>query len=167
MAVTGTYGIESSRLRVDMSEKIAELEPDKSPLITLTKKMKKTRVVENPEYDWLEQELGARWDAVNAVAGYDADDTDIVVDHDEYFRIGDIVKIPRTGETLLVTNITAGTNTLTVTRSWGATAGAAIVDDDPLLIIGNINAEGATLRDIKQKEPVKKTNYTRYGCLAA
>ena len=159
MALTGTYGIEASRLRVDMAEKIAELEPDKSPLITLTKKMKRTRTVQNAEYDWLEQELGARWDAINNAGGYLSTDTSLVVDNGAYFRVGDLVKVPRTGETLLVTAIS--TNTLTVTRSWGTVAAAALVDNDPLVIVGNLNAEGATLRTILQKEPVKKTNYTQ------
>ncbi len=159
MALTGTYGIEASRLRVDMSEKIAELEPDKSPLITLTKKMKRTRTVQNPEFDWLEQELGARWDAINNAGGYLSTDTALVVDNGAYFRIGDLAKVPRTGETLLVTNVV--TNTLTVTRSWGTVAAAALVDNDPVVIVGNLNAEGATLRTILQKEPVKKTNYTQ------
>jgi hypothetical protein len=159
MSLTGTYEIEASRLRVDMSEKIAELEPDKSPLITLTKKMKRTRTVYNPEFDWLEQELGARWDAINNGAGYSSGDTSLVVDNGAYFRIGDLVKVPRTGETMLVTAI--NTNTLTVTRSWGTVAAAALVDDEPLVIIGNVNEEGATLRTILQKEPVKKTNYTQ------
>jgi hypothetical protein len=156
---TGTYGIESSRLRVDMSEKIAELEPDKAPLIVLTKKMKRTRTVYNPEFDWLEQELGARWDAINNAAGEAAAQTTLTVDNGAYFRVGDLVKCPRTGETMLVTAIS--TNDIDVTRSVGTVAAADMVDNEPLVIIGNLNAEGATLRTILQKEPVKKTNYTQ------
>ena len=159
MGATGTYGILSDRMVIDMSTKIAELEPDKSPLITLTKKMKRTRTVQNPEFDWMEQELGARWDAINNAAGYDSAATAIIVDNGAYFRVGDIVKVPRTGEVLLVTAI--NTNTLTVTRAYGSTAAAALVDNDPIVILGNLNAEGATLREIKQKEPVKKSNYTQ------
>ncbi len=127
---TGTFNIEASRLRIDMAEKIAELEPNKSPLITLTKKMQRTRTVQNAEFDWLEQELGARWDAINNVAGYNDAATSIVVDNGAYFRVGDLAKVPRTGETLLITAIS--TNTLTVTRSWGAVVAAAMVDNDPL-----------------------------------
>ena len=57
---TGTAGILEQRMAVDMSTKIAELEPDKSPLITLTKKMKHTRVVQNPEFDWINNEAAAK-----------------------------------------------------------------------------------------------------------
>lgn len=158
---TGTAGILAQRMAVDMSTRIAELEPDKSPLITLTKKMKHTRVVQNPEFDWMEQELGARWDTVNNGGGYDDSDDDIIVTNHAYFREGDLVKVPRTGEVMLVLSITTGTSKLTVDRGYGSTSTAAIVDTDPLVIIGNLNAEGATLRNILQKEPVKVSNYTQ------
>jgi len=55
MAVGATNTILQDRLVIDMSEKIAELEPNKSPLITLTKKMKKKRTVDRPEYDWMDR----------------------------------------------------------------------------------------------------------------
>jgi hypothetical protein len=161
---TGTAGILGDRMVIDMSTKIAELEPDKSPLITLTKKMKRIRTVQNPEFDWMEQDLGARWDAINKSGGINASATTIEVDNGAYFRVGDIVKVPRTGEVLLVTALNPNSNNadeMTVVRSYGATAAAAIADDDPLVIIGNLNEEGARLRAIKQKEPVKKSNYTQ------
>jgi len=34
-------------------------------------------------------------------------------------------------------------------------------NDDPIVILGNANEEGAKLREIKTTEPVKKTNYTQ------
>lgn len=161
----GTLGILGDRLRIDMSEKIAELNPNKNPLTVLTKKMKRTRTVYNPEFDWMEQDIGARWDALdgggNAVA---AATTKLVFHQDSYFRVGDILKIPSTGETMLVTAVNPdGDNTkeYTVTRSWGTTVAAQVPDDTPVVCIGNVNAEGATLREIKQTEPVKKTNYTQ------
>ena len=76
-----TNTILQDRLVIDMSEKIAELEPNKSPLITLTKKMKKKRTVDRPEYDWMEQDPGNRWDAINNTTGYLATDTELVVDN--------------------------------------------------------------------------------------
>lgn len=160
----GTYGILGDRLKIDMSEKIAELNPNKNPLTVLTKKMKRTRTVYNPEYDWMEQDIGARWDAIDSAAGFNAAATKLIFHQVTYFRAGDILKVPRTGETMLVTAVDPdGDNTkeYTVTRSWGTTAAADLVDDDPVVCIGNVNAEGATLREIKQTEPVKKSNYTQ------
>lgn len=160
MAV-GTNTIAEHRLRIDMSEKIAELEPNASPLITLTKKMKRRRVVTNPEFNWMEQDPGNRWDAINNSAGYNNSATVWAVDNAGYFRVGDIVQVPRTTEVVLVTNVDDTQNTITVIRGWGGSTTAPLVDDDPIVILGNANEEGAKLREIKTTEPVKKTNYTQ------
>ena len=160
MAV-GTNTIAEHRLRIDMSEKIAELEPNASPLITLTKKMKRRRVVTNPEFNWMEQDPGNRWDAINNATGYNNDATVWAVDNAVYFRVGDIVQVPSTTEVVLVTNVDNTENTITVIRGWGGSTTAPLVDDDPLVILGNANEEGAKLREIKTTEPVKKTNYTQ------
>lgn len=158
MAV-GTNTIAGHRLRIDMSEKIAELEPNASPLITLTKKMKRRRVVTNPEFSWMEQDPGNRWDAINNANSA----TEWVVVNAGYFRVGDIVQVPRTTEVVLVTNVNVDDtqNTITVKRGWGDSDTASLVNNDPIVIIGNANEEGAKLREIKTTEPVKKTNYTQ------
>ena len=160
MAV-GTNTIAEHRLRIDMSEKIAELEPNASPLITLTKKMKRRRVVTNPEFNWMEQDPGNRWDAINNAGGYDKNATVWAVDNAGYFRVGDIVQVPSTAEVVLVTNVDNTENTITVIRGWGGSTTAPLVDDEQLVILGNANEEGAKLREIKTTEPVKKTNYTQ------
>jgi len=160
MAV-GTNTIAEHRLRIDMSEKIAELEPNASPLITLTKKMKRRRVVTNPEFSWMEQDPGNRWDAINNSAGYNNSATVWAVDNAGYFRVGDIVQVPRTTEVMLITNVDNTGNTITVIRGWGGSTTASLVNDDPIVILGNANEEGAKLREIKTTEPVKKTNYTQ------
>ena len=158
MAV-GTNTIAEHRLRIDMSEKIAELEPNASPLITLTKKMKRRRVVTNPEFSWMEQDPGNRWDTINNATGNDA--TVWAVDNVGYFRVGDIVQVPSTTEVVLVTNVGNTGNTITVIRGWGGSTTARLENDDPIVILGNANEEGAKLREIKTTEPVKKTNYTQ------
>ena len=160
MAV-GTNTIAEHRLRIDMSEKIAELEPNASPLITLTKKMKRRRVVTNPEFSWMEQDPGNRWDTINNGNGYNNSAKVWAVDNAGYFRVGDIVQVPRTTEVVLVTNVNNTNNTITVIRGWGGSTTAPLVNDDPIVILGNANEEGAKLREIKTTEPVKKTNYTQ------
>ncbi|HWR54906.1 MAG TPA: DUF5309 family protein [Negativicutes bacterium] len=159
--VTSTGDIASYRQKIDMSEKIAQLRPNAAPLTVLLKRMKNKRTVYNPEYDWMEDDLYARWDAINAAAGYAVGITALVVDNALYFIEGDTVKVPRTGEVMLVTAINTTTNTLTVKRGYGTTAAAALVDNDPLVIIGNANEEGAGLRGIRAQDPNKVTNYTQ------
>jgi len=69
------------------------------------------------------------------------------------------VQVVSTGEQMLVTAVSG--NTLTVTRGWGDTAGAAIADNAVVVIIGNAHAEGATTRDALTTKPERKYNYTQ------
>lgn len=163
MAVTGlrdTNEILAAKLKVQMDEKIALLQPSKTPLTTFLKLSEgKTSAVANPRFAWLEDDLAARWDAVNNGAGYVDSATSIVVDNGAYFQAGDQVKVPRTGEVMLVSSIS--TNTLTVVRGYGVTAAAALVDNDPVVIIGNVNQEGAAARALKSVNETEVFNYTQ------
>lgn len=158
--IRDTQNIAQAKIKIDMSNNIALLQPSATPLITFLKRAKgNTLAANNPKFSWLEDDLGARWDAVNNGAGYLSTDTSVVVDNGDYFSAGDIVKVPSTGEVMLVTAI--ATNTLTVTRGYGVTAAAALVDNDPLVIIGNANEEGSGTRTIKSTSEIEVFNYTQ------
>jgi hypothetical protein len=146
------------RLVIDMSNEIALLQPSEAPFVALTKRLTKEQAT-NPEFKWLERELEARWDAVNNSSNIAADGTEIVVDHGSYFRAGMLVKNPRTGEVVLVSSIS--TNTLTVVRAFGETSAAIMNDNDPLLILGNVNEEGATAPGDAGGSPSAVSNYTQ------
>ena len=154
--VVGTGNILQAKRVIDISKKISVLEPDASPLVQLTKKLAK-RVAINPKFNWLEEEAMTMYDAVNHGDGYTSGATSIVVDHGSYFRAGDVVKAVATGEQLLVTAVSS--NTLTVNRGWGTTSAGTLADNAVLLIVGNANEEGATIRTIKTVQSVEKTNY--------
>jgi len=147
---------------IDMSDTIGLLRPTEEPLMSFLKIAKRnTEVANNPKFDWLEDELQPRWDSVNNAAGYAAGITAIVVANAVYFSKLDIVKVPRTGEVMLVTAYDTATQTITVTRGYGLTAAAAIVDKDPLVIIGNVNEEGGGMREMKSTQEVNKYNFTQ------
>jgi hypothetical protein len=157
-----TRNITQNKIVIDMSDTIGLLQPNEEPFMSFLKIAKRnTEVAMNPKFEWLEDDLLPRWDAVNNGAGYAAGDTAIVVDNASYFSVNDVVKVPRTGEVMLVTAINTGTNTLTVIRGYGITAAAAIVDNDPLVIIGGANAEGSGTRELKSTQEVAKYNYTQ------
>jgi hypothetical protein len=61
-------------------------------------------------------------------------------------------------EVLQVTAIS--TNTLTVVRGIGGTTAAALVDTDPLFVIGTAAEEGALSQVARTQNPVA-TNYTQ------
>lgn len=161
--VTGTRStgnITSNKIVIDMSNDIALLEPNEAPFMSFMKLAKRNVLAcTSPKFEWLEDDLGARWDAINLLAGYLSTDTAIVVDDGTIFTARDIIKIPRTGEVISVTSI--ATNTLTVVRGYGTTTAAALVDNDPLVIVGNANEEGATSRTIKSTLEVPKFNYAQ------
>lgn len=155
-----TRNITQNKLVIDMSDTIGLLQPNAEPFMSFLKIAKRnTEAASNPKFEWMEDDLLPRWDAINAGSGYASTITDLVVDNGPYFSVNDVVKVPRTGEVLLVTVI--ATNTLTVTRGYGLTAAAALVDNDPLVIIGNVNQEGAGTRELKSTAEVAKFNYTQ------
>ena len=157
--VRTTENILSARKVVDMAEKIALLDPNEAPFITVLKKAKQdTRKVYNPKFEWLEDDLMAIRTLVNG-AHADTGATTIAVDDGSLFRAGDILKIPSTGEAMLVTAIS--TNNLTVVRAYGSTAAAAIADDAEALIIGNAQVENSTARTVKSTQEVNCYNYTQ------
>lgn len=150
-----TNNMLAGRQVVDMGD-IHQLENDKAKLFTMVAKLGKKGAY-NQTIKWMTDELNPKADAVNNGAGYLSSDTSIVVDNGSFFRARDLVKVPRTGEVLLVTAVS--TNTLTVTRSVGDTAAAALVDNDPLIILGPAYAQGATLEAARSTVEVEKTNY--------
>ena len=138
--------------------KLDYLDADDAPLEVITRKISKERV-ENPKVEWGSKELAPRWDRVNDASGITAGETTLVVDNGSYFQIGSVVNVPRTGENFRVTAIS--TNSLTIARSVGDTAAAAINDDDDLVIIGNAQKEGADVGTESSVQEALAFNYTQ------
>lgn len=84
-------------------------------------------------YFWVEDEILPIHTNINLVAGYSATATSIVVDDSRLFVANSEVHVPRTLENMLVTAVDYATHTLTVTRGWNGTPGAALVDNDVLI----------------------------------
>lgn len=159
-AAESSENIPAARRVRDVSKRIQYLDPSAAPLTVLSKKARRQSTY-NSKFEWIEKDLPARWDAINNGAGYTAGDTSLVVDHANYFSVGDIVNVPRTGEKMRVTTVTVGSNTLVVVRSVGPTAAAALLDNDDLQIIGNAYAEGALSGVEKSHAETYPFNYTQ------
>ncbi len=152
-----TGNISAVQRRIDVSGKVMRLEPDATPLTAFTRQMKTSRRrTTNSQFRWVEKERLTRYDAINAAAGYASGITSIIVDTGTLFEIGTIIKVPRTGELMRVTAVS--TNTLTVVRGVGSTA-AAIVDNDPLLIVGRPAEEGGVSLQAISNDPTSVDNY--------
>lgn len=163
--VRDTRNITQNKIVVDMSDTIALLQPNAEPFMSFLKIAKRnSEVASSPKFEWMEDDLLPRWDAINGGSGFLSSDTKIVVDNGTYFTVNDVLKVPRTGEVMLVTTINPdgdNANELAVTRGYGVTSAAALVDNDPIVIIGNANQEGSGTRDLKSTAEVAKYNYTQ------
>jgi len=122
-----------------------------------------TKSVGNPEFKWLEDKYGGRY--AKASGAYGVGDTTLTVSgagssSANIFTAGDVIKIARTGENLYV-SARASATTLTVTRSLGSTAATAIADGDGIFLIGNVNEENASARNVNTTQTSEESNYTQ------
>jgi Family of unknown function (DUF5309) len=147
---------------IDMADEILELEPDQAPFVTLLKRLRKVKST-NPKFQWQEG-LSMPWlTTLSASATNVATALGVTQD---IFRVGDVVRITTTGEAILVT--ATATGAITATRGLGSGTGSAAgaiaavsaANASELFIVGNANAEGATLREIKHPQLNAQFNYT-------
>ena len=156
--VRTTNNILQNRRVVDMAKQIALLDPNEGPLLSFLKLAKNnSRCVYNPKFEWLEDDLMETWSSVSEE--HTAATTTIKTADGTIFRVGDIVKVPSTGECMLVSAIS--TNDLTVTRAYGSTTAAVIADDAELLIIGSAMPENSNGREVKSTVESNGYNYTQ------
>lgn len=79
------------------------------------------------------------------------------------FTVGDIILNGRTMERMLVDTVASAT-TITIAangRAYGSTAAAAGADGDELFIIGNVNQENASARNVNTTRTTEESNYTQ------
>jgi len=144
---------------IDMADSILELEPNQAPFVTLLAKLKKVKAT-NPKFQWQESQSMPWLTTLSASATSAATALGVTAD---IFRVGDVVRITETGEAILVTTTAAGAITATralgsgASSAAGAVAAASATSAAELFIVGNANAEGASLREIKH--PALNTQY--------
>jgi len=157
-----TSNVASTQRVIDLHKQILLLDPSAAPLTTFTKSyrggLQRERAVD-PKFTWHNDHLETRNDQINNGAGYASGATSVVVDNGPRFAVDDLVKVPRTGEVVQVTGIS--TNTLTIVRAIGGTTAAALVDNDPVYVIGTAAEEGSRSQVARSENPTVVTNYTQ------
>lgn len=154
----GTANINQDRRKYDVSDKLWLVDADYAALAFFVRKLNK-QVTTDPEFRWFEKTSPSRFDAINYSTGYTSGDTSIVVDDGTKFRAGMVIQDITTSEQMRVTAVSS--NTLTVSRGWGTTSATDIADNEAIVILGNANAEGASVPTALTSQPVKKYNYTQ------
>jgi hypothetical protein len=110
-------------------------------------------------HEWFEDKLNPNFSLINNGAGYNSAATSWVVDSGAAFRVGDIIKPEGSNEVLQVTAI--ATNTLTVTRGYGGSTAAAVVDNQKVSVIGHAALEGEDAPAAAYQNRVRKENFSQ------
>lgn len=174
---TTTVSEAEGRLIVDVVDRISLLEVNKHPLVTLLNNIGKVwdgkgwtgsgimkAAAGSYEFGWLEDHYGGRYAKVSGTATTAVDQTPTVTgagtSSGYIFTDGDVVKCARTGECMVIGTVATTTIQLHK-RGFGSTAAAALVDGDSLFIIGNVNEENASARNVNTTRSAKETNYSQ------
>jgi hypothetical protein len=161
-----TKNVPSTRGVIDISRKIAYVNPDAAPLTVITMKASGgSPSTHNTEFKWIEKDmLPAKWDQ-NTVAATTGDTVMTVADGSK-FHAHDIIEIPVTGEVMRVTSV--ATNVLTVVRGFGrdtgtstGTAAATVPINSAVLILGQAYPEGASVSPPWSYDESYPFNYTQ------
>jgi len=148
-----------NRINIDFDDTIHLLDADYTNLYSFLKMYGGKRTVQTPVFHWFEDEYASKTDTVPAGAA--SGDTNIVVTEAGRFAVNSVVRVKDTGELMLVTGVNMTTNTLTVTRSIGSVAAAAIPANGIIVRIGTAYAEGTDVNEGYTKKTVDKYNYTQ------
>src|SRR5574341_1503073 len=156
--ISGTRGHENlnaARVVVDMADDILLFQPEATPLLTITGRLRKKREAFNPLFEWLEKDEYPR--TLDVTAPYDSNDTSISVTagHDARVYVGCVVQNIRTGELILV-NATPTSGSLgTVVRGIGGGQSDGIVGDKLLFVFNAIEdgADTPALRSVQEAAP--------------
>lgn len=100
------------------------------------------RLSDSMKYEWIVDEYIADTVTVNNGAGYADSATSVVVDDATPVQVGSLIKIG--DETARVTAVNHSTETLTIVRSWGASAAEAMVDNQVLYVLPSSHVDTAT-----------------------
>lgn len=166
MATTITSGLvdtadpTQNQLKIDMSEKIAMLDPDVSQFSTILMKLPKDKALSFKK-EWLDDRLIPRTSALAASAATADTAFTVTTSEGAYFKVGDLVRITTTGECVRVTATAA--SALTVVRAIGTVSAATAASSataGQLVIVGGSNAQGATLPTALVTATVANYNYT-------
>jgi hypothetical protein len=162
MPFTGkaTYGAGATlpELTEDVSDIIGIVSPFETPLLDHLGDPPHAAI--STIHEWLEDTLLPNTDAVNDQSIASAtNETTFTVENGSRFQVGDQIMLATKPEVMLVTGVSG--NDLTVTRRYGNSPSASLVDDDIIQIIGNAALEGDDAPAARFTNRSRKQNYTQ------
>lgn len=149
-------------------EKVLHLFPNGKAPLTALLSMLKAEKTDDAIFHHYEKGISGQRLRINNGAGYTSGNTTFTVDATDAAngitgayagRIGTQVLIERTGEIVNLTSDPTSDTSIVVARAFGTTAAAALLDNDWLTIIGNVNEEGGALPSAITFDPTEFNNY--------
>lgn len=127
---------------VSFAQAITRLMPNgTAPLYGLTSLLK-DETASNIEHGYFSKTMIFPFLKINNGGGYLAGDTAFTVDSYTNIVPGDLVRVDRTGEVMMVATTPSATS-VTVVRAVGTVVAAALLDNDDMFTIGNAFEEGS------------------------
>ena len=162
MPFTGkaTYGAGATlpEIAEDVSDIISIVSPHETPL--LDRIGDPQRSATSTIHEWLEDTLLPNADSVNdASISNPATETTFTVLTGTRFRVGDQIMLEGKPEVMLVTAVNG--NDITVTRTYGGSPSANLVNNDAIKILGNAALEGDTAPTSRFTSRTRQQNYTQ------
>lgn len=126
----------------------------------------------NNKYAWLEDTLRPRTATLNEAMDTTETGMDVAATHGLRFKVGDVWQFDETGEQILVTAVTAGSDTVTtIVRNWGGgvggtggtqgTAAASVTNATGITYKFNARLEGADSDSSTWVTPSEVNNYSQ------
>jgi len=166
LGLLGTGTFSTDERPKDYRTAILHLWPNgAAPLTALLSKLPKERA-DDPEFKIFEQETPEQTMTINNGAGYASGITTFTIDDAGSTPTVQLAKNHvllniRTSEVMRVTADQVSATSVTVERSSGSTAAAALNDNDTLIVIGKAYTEGDTIGTAVRRAPTVVTNYTQ------
>lgn len=139
-----TSDFETNIDKLDIRDKIFNLQPDETPFISILSKMTKLKCT-NTRFSWFEDDMLGNYTQFAVATTASTANTTITVDSTAMFQEGDVVAsfstdVGAAEEIMLIQTIISSTQ-LQVIRAWGETAVAICAIDDYLYKLGSAMQE--------------------------
>lgn len=157
---------ETVQKRVFVGEKDILLNPDKTPLLTMTTKLgNRKQTTGSTHVEWEEDDFVAHWGQANSAGDIGAASTTIPVVDGTLFAVNDLIAIPKAASSSAaeeIARVTANAaNVLTVTRGIGGAGADTIGATADIRILGSAFAEGASVGTVRSTTKAVKISYTQ------
>lgn len=150
--------LNTSRVVVDMQDRILLYQPDVTPFLTMSGRVKGKRKAINRKFEWLEKDFKPRKLTENGAITDVGTTLNVAAGDGSKVSKNDYLRNTRTGDIMLVSSI--ATDALTVVRGIGG-AGVAGVDADVYVILGSSFPDNSLIGDMRSINEYNNFSYTQ------